>query len=523
MKTHYSDVLIIGSGIAALQTALYASKKRSVTIVTKTSIRSSNSYLAQGGVAAAHASYDNLTSHLLDTLEAGRNHNKRDVATILVREGVEVINELIDQGMLFDRDARNQLIYGLEGAHSYRRILHSKGDSTGKQLIEFLWKQIQFTDIEMKENESVLQLLLSENGECIGVATRDAQGLLHTYFASQVVLATGGCGGLYPYSTNGENATGDGFALALKAGAILKDMEFIQFHPTGLYIDGKVRGLVSEAVRGEGAILRNERGDRIMKGVHELEDLAPRHVVAQTIHAHIQRGERIYLDIRMIDDFSNHFPTVTGLCEQYDLRWQDGMIPIAPASHFIMGGVETDENGQTSVKNLFAVGEVAYTGVHGANRLASNSLLEGLVFGKRLGCFLQKQSMPLPPNKALSLQKLENVHIPERAALKEKMFQYAGIVRDEKGLRQLISWLQQYDLQKLLNGSFLSFSSEKATTAFMTLTAMMISHAALLRKESRGAHKRSDYTDEFHALQDAVTLVCKTNVEGRVLYEQIKA
>ena len=213
----------------------------------------------------------------------------------------------------------------------------------------------------------------------MGAVTRDKRGALHMHYASEVVLATGGSGGLYPYSTNGVNATGDGFALALKAGAILKDMEFIQFHPTGLYIDGKVRGLVSEAVRGEGAMLVNEKGERIMRGVHELEDLAPRHVVAQTIYQYIQQGEIMYLDISMIDHFSDRFPTVTALCEQYGLCWQKGFIPIAPASHFVMGGIETDEHGQTSVKHLYAVGEVAYTGVHGANRLASNSLLEGLV------------------------------------------------------------------------------------------------------------------------------------------------
>ena len=523
MYKHSSDVLIIGSGIAALQTALYASEKRSVTIVTKTSMRSSNSYLAQGGVAVANAADDNWNNHLMDTLEAGRYHNKRNRVATLVREGVAVINELIDKGMPFDRDACHQFIYGLEGAHSKRRILHSQGDSTGRQLIEFLWKKVQSTDVVLKENEQVLQLLLTAEGECIGAVTRDEWGALHMHYASEVVLATGGSGGLYLYSTNGANATGDGFALALKAGAILKDMEFIQFHPTGLYIDGKVRGLVSEAVRGEGARLVNENGERIMRGVHELEDLAPRHVVAQTIYQHMEQGEIIYLDISMIDYFSDRFPTVTALCEQYGLCWQEGFIPVAPASHFVMGGVETDEHGQTSVKHLYAVGEVAYTGVHGANRLASNSLLEGLVFGKRVGCYLQEQPVLLRLEEEQIVSPVENMGLPSPTDLQQKMFQYAGIVRDENGLQQLASWLQQFEIKKLVTGSFLSFSKEEVTTAFMLLTAMTICHAALLRKESRGAHHRSDFTEESNLLQDTVSEVWKSNVEGRLINEQVKA
>lgn len=251
MNIHTSDILLIGSGVAALQTAIYASKTKNVTLVTKTKLRSSSTYLAQGGIAAVHAENDSIDSHLQDTIEAGRYHNNTEAVSHLVSYSGEAVNDLISKGMKFDRDEYNHLLYGLEGAHSKRRILHSNGDSTGKELAEFLLKQVDKTNTDIRENEMVIDLLLSEEGICIGAITKNEKGQLNKYYATQTVLASGGCGALYPFSTNGENSTGDGFALALKAGAILKDMEFVQFHPTGLYIDGKVRGLVSEAVRGE--------------------------------------------------------------------------------------------------------------------------------------------------------------------------------------------------------------------------------------------------------------------------------
>ena len=523
MNSHYSDILIIGSGLAALQTAIHASKSKRVTIVTKTSMRMSNSYLAQGGIAAAHAAYDNFESHIADTMIAGRFHNQKETVTTLVKEGVEAINDLVDQGMPFDRNQKNQLIYGLEGAHSQRRILHSHGDSTGKQLVEFLLNQLASTGVETRENELVLQLLLSEEGACIGAVSKDDAGQLHTYYASDVVLATGGCGGLYPYSTNNENATGDGYALALKAGAVLKDMEFVQFHPTGLYIDGKVRGLVSEAVRGEGAILIDEKGASIMKGVHELENLEPRHVVAQSIHSYIQKGKQVFLDISMIHNFSARFPTVTALCEKNGLNWREGKIPVAPASHFMMGGIETNANGETNVKHLYAVGEVACTGVHGANRLASNSLLEGLVFGKRVGNHLKRQPEVLFKQEKRVKVRQEKPMLPSANALKKAMFQYAGIVRDEKGLLELNRFLKQYEPENLIQDSFLHFSKEEAGTAFMVLTAMSIVRSALLRKESRGGHNRIDFPEEINRYQTVSTVICENQVEGRLIYEQVKA
>ncbi|WP_042345635.1 L-aspartate oxidase [Bacillus massiliigorillae] len=524
MSSFKCDVLIIGSGIAALQTALYASQTKKVMMVTKTNVRTSNTYLAQGGVAAAHAPNDHVESHVQDTMEAGEYHNNREAVTHLVTSGITAVNTLLSQGMKFDCNEYNQLVYGLEGAHSERRILHCKGDSTGKELAEFLLNQIQHTSIVVKENEMVVDLLIAKDGTCIGAVTRDGNNALQKYYATHTVIASGGCGMLYPYSTNSQNATGDGFALALKVGARLKDMEFNQFHPTGLYINGKVRGLVSEAVRGEGAILRNQDGIPIMEGIHRLQDLAPRHIVAQTIFSHMKKGQQIFLDTSMIKNFNKRFPAITALCERYDLDWRQGKIPVAPASHFIMGGIETDEQGRTNVNGLYAVGEVACTGVHGANRLASNSLLEGLVFGRELGMMLQHCPLQnIQINMEAYKDECKRPLLPTIQELQQNMFLYAGIVRNDEGLRTLSHWLQQFSLSTLLEESFQSLSKEEVTKAFMVLTAISIANSARLRKESRGAHNRNDCCNESASWQNASIIITQSHVEGSVVYEQVKA
>lgn len=523
MKKHYCDVLIIGSGVAALQTAVYASRTKNVTILTKTRLRDGNTYLAQGGIAVAHAKDDDAESHIIDTMVAGRMHNDEDAVTKLVTKGVEVIEELIKQGMEFDRDSFGQLLYGLEGAHSRRRILHSHGDSTGKYLLNFLLRQLQNTSADIHEGKHALQLMLSDNGVCVGALAEDENGEHLMYIASQTVLATGGCGQLYAFSTNSENATGDGFSLALMAGAVLKDMEFVQFHPTGLFLNGKVEGLISEAVRGEGAKLVNSKGERIMEGVHELGDLAPRHVVAERINAYLEKGESIFLDIRNVADFPGRFPGIAKMCDRFGADWQSGKIPVAPASHFMMGGVETDLQGRTSVPNLFAVGEVACTGVHGANRLASNSLLEGLVFGKELGCLLRQ----LPAGRRSSQEPHQPeygiFHLPEKADLKKMMWRYAGIVRNEEGLLILSNWLRQFDMAHLLDGNAVVRTKEEATKASMLLTATCIVNAALLRKESRGASIRKEFIGENQQWESAVTNIHIGCLGGRIVYEQVKA
>lgn len=524
MSENNCDVLIIGSGLAALQTAIYASRTKKVILITKTTMRSSNTYLAQGGVAAAHAPHDHAELHYKDTMEAGEEHNNSNAVSHLVSSAVPIINELIANGLRFDRDEYNRLIYGLEGAHSERRILHCNGDATGKELAEFLISQLQQTACTIREKEMAIELLVTDEGRCIGALTKSDDYQVHTYYASHIVLATGGCGWLYPYTTNSVNATGDGFALALKAGARLKDMEFIQFHPTGLFVNGEVKGLISEAVRGEGAILVDQEGKAIMQNVHPLQDLAPRHIVAQTIFSYLQKNQSIWLDISMILNFDKRFPAITALCEKNGVNWKAGKIPVAPASHFMMGGIETDEFGCTNVSGLYAAGEVACTGIHGANRLASNSLLEGLVYGKELGIMLQHTPVqPIQKRNEKLLNSCLQPILPSIQALQQQMLRGAGIVRSEKSLFELLQWLNQFSVESILNENIQTLKRSEITQAFMLLTAISIVNSALLRKESRGAHNRSDYDQKEREWQNASIIVSQSNLKGSVVNEQVKA
>ncbi|MFS0780774.1 L-aspartate oxidase [Bacillus sp. 1P06AnD] len=518
------DVIVIGSGIAALQTALHASRTKRVLLITKTKIRSCNTYLAQGGVAAALPEEDDVESHSNDTLNAGRFHNDAKAVDRLTSKGVEAVHELVCEGMNFDRDRQGQLAFGLEGAHSKRRILHCEGDSTGKALLEFLWEKVISSTIEYLEDYRIIELRKNIKGECIGVTAKSTAGTVCYFYASATVLATGGCGQLYPYTTNHENACGDGFALALKAGAALKDMEFMQFHPTGLYCQGEVKGLVSEAVRGEGAVLITEDGRRIMRNVHPLEDLAPRHIVSQTIFSHFAQDRNIFLDIGNVNGFPLRFPTIASLCEINGVDLKNGRIPVAPASHFMMGGIEVDTEGATSVPGLYAVGEVACTGVHGANRLASNSLLEGLAFGKELGLYLADRQMPrLDLREKNKPPYVKGLELPSLMAIREKMFHHAGILRNREGLSELLDWLQQFRLTDLLLGSLDECDDEDITAACMMLTSWSIAQSAILRKESRGAHLREDFSGESADWQRVSIVISGLDMEGKVIHEYSKA
>ncbi|MFZ3588310.1 L-aspartate oxidase [Bacillus sp. DJP31] len=487
-----TDVLIVGSGLAALVIASRLCMKKNVIIFTKGTKYNSNSMLAQGGVAAAFSSEDHWQLHYQDTMIAGCQHNDKQAVKNLVEKGPTYIFDLIQQGMKFDLDSAGKILLGQEGAHSKRRILHAGGDATGKALTNFLFQQIK-DHVTIIEHQMAIDLVVHKD-QCIGVKAIDEENQLVSYFADSIILATGGCGGLYEFTSNASTIVGDGYAMAYRAGVDLVDMEFVQFHPTLLYSDGICPGLISEAVRGEGAILRSESGRRIMKNQHPLLDLAPRDIVSRVIFEEIQKGELIHLDISMIEDFTDRFPTITTLCEKNGAPIKEGKIPVVPGAHFMMGGIKVNEFSQSSLRGLFAVGEVACTGVHGANRLASNSLLEGIVFSNQLAEFILDQNVKVPIDWSEAVHSTKHLttvkELPTKEQIKKIVLKSVGIIRNKEDLEALVHYLEPFTK---LTPKEVNFSKETITQVNMMTTAWLIASSALLREESRGCHYRSDF------------------------------
>ncbi len=488
-----TDVVIIGSGLAALITASRLCMKKNVIIFTKSTKYNSNSMLAQGGVAAVISNKDHWYSHYQDTMIAGCQHNDEKTVKNLVETGPEYIMELIKQGMSFDRDRSGRILLGQEGAHSYRRILHAGGDATGQALTNFLFQQLK-DHVTIIEHQMAIDLIV-QNNQCVGVKVLNSENERVSYYANNTILATGGCGGLYEFTSNDPTVLGDGYAMAYRAGVDLVDMEFVQFHPTLFYKDGICPGLISEAVRGEGAILRTETGRRIMKYKHPLLDLAPRDIVSRAIFEEIQQGESIHLDISMIQQFSERFPTITSLCEKNGVQVKEGKIPVVPGAHFMMGGVKVNKFSQSSLRGLFAVGEVACNGVHGANRLASNSLLEGIVFANQLADFILRENssvvqIDFHEEENTSHQTVSTKELPTKTKIKQVVLKSVGIVRNKKDLEEVVHFLEPF--LHLTSGQ-VGYSKEEVTLVNMITTAWLIASSALKREESRGGHFRSDF------------------------------
>ncbi|MFB6468004.1 L-aspartate oxidase [Cytobacillus sp. Hz8] len=492
-----SNVLIIGSGIAAMQLSKKLRNDVNVMILTKSSISDGNSFLAQGGVAVALGKNDNPYKHYLDTMEAGRYHNNGELVLEMTKEAPHLINELFANGCLFDTDASGELLLGLEGAHQERRIVHGGGDATGKTIMEYFLQRIN-DNISVVENITVYELII-ENNRCIGARGKFQDGTIETFYADHVVLATGGCGQVYSFTSNAETVTGDGIALAYIAGAEVADMEFIQFHPTLLFVDGKTRGLVSEAVRGAGARLVTKKRETIMDDVHPMRDLAPRHVVSQAIYDQIRQGEEVFLDIAFISNFEEYFPTVSEICKTNGVDLREQLLPVVPGCHFLMGGVKTDAYARTSIPGLYAIGEVACTGIQGANRLASNSLLEGLFFGHRLAEVIHAQTDVSQVSHEGNLkQKIDNhsLKLPTISELQKRMMDFTGIVRNHEQLKRQKDWLEGFAIEKWLEMDFAQLSKRDISRAFMLITSWLITDSALQRTESRGGHYRTDYPFE---------------------------
>ncbi|SDK60222.1 L-aspartate oxidase [Sediminibacillus albus] len=485
------DVIIIGGGLAALTAANRLSKEKNVIIFTKGSRTASNSFLAQGGVAASLSSQDHWADHYQDTMAAGCFYNDAQHVKTLVREGPDYLKKIIEQGMEFDRNRDGSFQLGKEGAHLRRRILHAGGDSTGKALTSFMLEQV-IDNITLIEQEMVIDLMI-ENGICTGVLTLDEDNHIRQYKASATIIASGGCGAVYSLTSNDPTITGDGIAMAYRAGAELVDMEFIQFHPTMLYQQGKILGLVSEAVRGEGAFLVNDLGVRIMSDIHPLKDLAPRDVVTRQIYKEIMANRQVYLNITPVNRFEHRFPTIYKLCSDQQLDIGSGLLPVVPGSHFLMGGIKTNTSGETSIPGLYAVGEAAGTGVHGANRIASNSLLEGIVFGNRTAKkILSKQTIDLPDHLADSsyIPKKLLLSLPNKQQICNNMTLLAGVERNERDLLGLKEWLENYYHP---HTSVQAADRNQAEIINMMTVSWLIATSALARQESRGAHYRSDY------------------------------
>ncbi|WP_058307260.1 L-aspartate oxidase [Gracilibacillus massiliensis] len=486
-------VVIIGAGIAAHVLASKLYSHADVTMITKKKWNNSNSFRAQGGVAAAIATNDHWRMHLEDTLKAGVYHNNQAITELLVKEGQAILKTLLGQGFPADKDMSGQILLGKEGAHNKRRIIHAGGDQTGKYVIQY-YQQLLRNKVTLIENQLAVDCVIEE-GCCRGIITIDNKEEYIFHQADHVVIATGGYSAIYDTTSNDETTTGDGIAIAYRAGAAISDLEFVQFHPTMLSIPEKQNFLISEAVRGEGAILIDRDGKAIMEGRHPQKDLAPRDVVSRVITSEIFNGNDIFLDINHVNHFSQRFPFITSICERYNIDWKKGIIPVQPGAHFTMGGVETNEHGETSIPRLYAVGETACNYVHGANRLASNSLLEGIVFATRLADFIRNQK-PLTSSTAASITQKEDMGsfaLPEKAVLRKRMTAFVGINRESNSLRKMSDWLSQFIIIKDKQLYHHSFSKKQIELQHMLLVASLVTKAAEIRTESRGAHYRTDY------------------------------
>jgi L-aspartate oxidase len=508
-----ADVVVVGTGVAGLAAALAAHRAgRSVVVLSKADQRrgATATHYAQGGIAVALPDTDDsVEAHVADTLAAGAGLCDPDAVCSIVADGYRAVTDLVGDGAQFDESAPGRWALNREGGHSRRRIVHAGGDATGAEVQRVLDRAADALDI--RTNHVVLRVL--QDGSAVAgvlVVGPDGPGIVH---APSVILATGGLGHLYSATTNPEGSTGDGITLALWAGVAVSDLEFIQFHPTMLF-DGHAGGrrpLVTEAVRGEGAVLLDAQGNSVTAGVHPMGDLAPRDVVVAAIDARLKAtGDPcVYLDARGIAEFETRFPTVTAACREVGIDPVRHPIPVVPGAHYSCGGVVTDVHGQTELPGLFAAGEVARTGMHGANRLASNSLLEGLVVGGRAGRAAAAHSAALGCSRAKMPEPLLHTAL-QRGDLQRAMTRDASVVRTAGGLRRLADMLSTTAVRSVV-------SRADFEEVALSLTARAVAAAALARDESRGCHHRAEYPDA--APEQARSVVVRLADDGAVRVE----
>lgn len=527
MKYSKYSAVVIGSGIAGLYSALKLEQQLNlpdgILLITKSELGESNSYYAQGGMVAVLKSNknDSVSSHVADTIKAGAGLSELNTIKFISENSDKVVKDLLTFGVEFDRDENGNFTLTKEAAHSVNRILHSGGDATGREMEIALCHTLQnHKNIKVYENSLAVDLLV-ENNTCDGVVIfHEKNNEYETVYCKTLILATGGLGQLYKYTTNPVGATGDGFALAYNVGAELQDMEFVQFHPTALAFDDKKnhnRFLISEAVRGEGAKLCNKDRVQFMYKYDERKELAPRDIVARSIFQEMKATNttNVYLDTSDIprDKLIKRFPTIANKCLDNGIDITKDLIPVAPAAHYFMGGVKTNLKGETSIKGLYAIGEVSSTGLHGGNRLASNSLLECVVCAYEVAEFLRNSdlSFDIPKNgkfdKIISKYEIPNVENKIdvqnlKSKLKDLMWNNVGIYRNEKSLNDAINGLNKLEKEFPKQDKYLS--KEEYEFKNMLISARLIVKSAIRRKESRGAHYRTDYLETNEVCEHSI-------------------
>ncbi len=510
MDIEITDFLIIGSGVAGLRAAIELAPHGNVLVITKDMPKESSTEYAQGGIAVALSDEDEVGIHLEDTLKAGDGLCREDAVKILVGEGPERILELISWGAEFDKNG-TKLDFIMEAAHSRKRILHAHGDATGKELERVLLNKARSFSSVKKYPFAFTVDLIVKDGECYGAyVLKDRK--VNAVLAKATILCTGGAGQIFSRTTNPLVATGDGIGIAFRAGAVLEDLEFVQFHPTSLYSPYAPHFLLSEAMRGEGAILRNTAKESFMKNYHRDAELAPRDVVSRAIISEMVRtnSNHVYLDMTHLENnfVRKRFPQIYSTCLQYNVDITKDLVPVSPAAHYMMGGVKTDLDGRTNVKGLYAAGEVACTGVHGANRLASNSLLEGLVYGARAGksaCESKIDPKKNADDESVLRYGTAYHTIPEhdeiRMTLRKLMWERVGIIRCAESLGEARKKLFEWSF--IFDKTF--YTRRELELKNMVATGMIIAESAFLREGSVGAHYRSDYPQKGGDWQRHIT------------------